>query len=244
MLKRWLEVSLKEDEDLLADLRRVRLQCEMPCVVEHDLGLGIVTFIGFGTWRNEKRIILAPDGQRRRLVFAEELLKLGIEFDVGFIVSDEIELNLCALGAIKQGLIEENGFRSDPLLRIGDAVVILPAGRLKCLEFAQRITVFLGRVLPIRLYRSPVLAEAIYVGISVLRYDRRDSLWKTKCHAKTRRGTVIKNVNRELFKADLLNKVAHHLGNIRKSVLENIMSRSIGKTETGEVGSDHMKVTC
>jgi len=49
-------------------------------------------------------------------------------------------------------------------------------------------------------------------------------------------------IDRELFQAKLLDKVAHDLGHIGKGVLKDVMAGSVGKTETGKVRSDDMEI--
>src|SRR5476649_2167045 len=104
-----LEISLKEIEYFLANFSGMRFEGKVPRVVKHYFGLGIVALISLGTGRDKEGIVLAPNRESRRQILAEELLKLGIKLHVGFVVSDEIELDLVALRTIQQGLIKEDG---------------------------------------------------------------------------------------------------------------------------------------
>ncbi len=214
----------------------------MPGIIENHLGLGVVALVRFSPGRNKEGIILAPYREGRRQVLAEEFLELGIELDVGFVVTDEIELDLGALGPIQKGLVEENGLGRDALLGIGHAMVVLPPGSIQGLEFTEGIAILLGGLFPIGLDGSPVLAEAVDVGVTVLRNDRRYALGKAKRHAKAGGCAVIKDVNRELLQSELVDKIAHHFGHIREGILEDAMCGRVGKTKTGKVGGDDVKV--
>ena len=129
-----LEISLKEIEYFLANFSGMRFEGKVPRVVKHYFGLRIVALVSLGTWRDKEGIVLAPDCEGRRLILTEELLELGIKLHVGFVVTDEIELDLAALRTIQQGLIKENGLRRDLLLGIGHAMVVLPPGGVQGLE--------------------------------------------------------------------------------------------------------------
>jgi hypothetical protein len=239
-----LEVRFKEMKDFLADFSGVRFQGEMACIVEHHLGLGIVALVSLGARGEEERIVLAPDCQRRWLVLAEEFLELGIERDVGFIVADEIELDLRALRAVQQGLVEENRFGRNAFFGIGHAMIVLPAGGIQGLKFAQGITVFGRGFFPIGLHGGPILAQTVHIGIAILSNDGRDAFGKTKGDTKTRGGTVIKDVNREFFQADLIHEISHDFGDIFEGILKDVMAGRVRKAEPGKVRRDDMIMVC
>jgi hypothetical protein len=69
-------------------------QGEMTSRIKVDLGPRIVPPERFRTGRQEKRIILAPHRQQRRLVLSEVSLELRIERDVAGVVEQQIELRL------------------------------------------------------------------------------------------------------------------------------------------------------
>src|SRR5271166_3385788 len=136
------------------DFRRMSFQSEMPCIVEDHLRARIISTEGVRAGREKEGVVLSPYRQRRRPMRAEELLKLGIKRHVAFVVTDQIELNLGALRAIQQSLVEKDCFRRNAFLSIGHAVVILPAGGLQGGKGAQGITVLLRRILPVSPNRS------------------------------------------------------------------------------------------
>ncbi|MNN72329.1 hypothetical protein D3C81_1883570 [compost metagenome] len=66
----------------------------MPGIEEVETGIGHVIEVGMCTRRNERRVTLAPDNQRGRLLFPQESLPLGIGFDVAPVVLKQLDLNL------------------------------------------------------------------------------------------------------------------------------------------------------
>src|SRR5260370_16108877 len=124
------------------------LQSEMPRIVEDDLRAGIIPTKGFRSGREKERVVFPPYRQRRRQMRAEELLKLGIELDVVFVVTDEIELNLGALWTIQQSLVEKDGFTRNAFLSIGHAVLILPTVGFHIGMAGQDIPILVNPILP------------------------------------------------------------------------------------------------
>ena len=60
----------------LGNLRMMALQGEMTTGNEVYLSIGQVALEGIGSGRDERRIVLTPDGQQRRLMSTEILLEL------------------------------------------------------------------------------------------------------------------------------------------------------------------------
>ena len=77
-------------------LRVMALKGEMAAGYEMYFGIRQIALESCGTCRDERRVVLTPDGQQRRLIGAEILLKLRVEGDVGTIVKDEVVLYLIA----------------------------------------------------------------------------------------------------------------------------------------------------
>src|SRR5260370_28278308 len=142
----------------------------------------------------------------------EELLKLGIELDVVFVVTDEIELNLGALWTIQQSLVEKDGFRRNAFLSIGHAVVILPTGGFQRGKAAQDIPILLTRIFPVGADGSPVVAETFDIGVAVLGDQPRDAVRVPKREPEPNGSTVIEDVDRKSFQTDLFDEVSDNLG--------------------------------
>jgi hypothetical protein len=51
----------EESPDGTNSFFKVRLQVEVAGIEQSHFGVGVVTFVGFGTTRLERRIVLAPD---------------------------------------------------------------------------------------------------------------------------------------------------------------------------------------
>src|ERR1700683_1776848 len=83
----------------------------------------------FRSGGNEKRIVLAPDGEQRGLRFAEIFLEFRIQLHVRCIIQKQIELKLYVPWALQQSPVQRVGFRRNGLW-IRYAVGVLPARSL------------------------------------------------------------------------------------------------------------------
>ena len=131
----------------------------MSRVVEDDLGVRIITAVSLRPGREKERIVLSPYGESRRAMRAEVLLKLRIKRDVAFVIADEVELNLGTLRAIQQSLVEKDGFGRNALLRMSDAVLVLPASRFQSGEGCGEHPGSAGLDFPSRLGPEPSLCS-------------------------------------------------------------------------------------
>ncbi len=77
----------------------------MAGVDEMKLNLGKIALVGMCAVGGEDKVVLAPDDQRWRLVFAEISLDSGIERQVGPVVVEQIKLDIVVAGPIEQCLI-------------------------------------------------------------------------------------------------------------------------------------------
>ena len=85
---------MKEINHQFGNLRVMAFKCEMSAGYEMDFGIGQVALEGFGTFRDERRVVLSPDSQQRWLVGTEVFLKLRVEGNVRAIVENEVILHL------------------------------------------------------------------------------------------------------------------------------------------------------
>ena len=86
------QFAAEEVADQRGDLVRMRFQREVARVEQMHFGVGDVAAVGFGAGRQEGCVVLAPDGQQRRLVGAEIRLECRIQGDVAAVVEDQVEL--------------------------------------------------------------------------------------------------------------------------------------------------------
>ena len=86
--------------NLGGDFIYVGFERKVSGVVKDHFRGRIVPAIGLGARRQEERIILSPDRQSRRLIFAEEFLEFRVELDVGFVVADEVVSVECTLSKL------------------------------------------------------------------------------------------------------------------------------------------------
>src|SRR4029450_4451176 len=75
-------------------------------VEEAHVSVWNVTLERLGAWRQEKRIVLAPSCQKRRLVLAKVGLEFGIERDVALVVAEEVELDFIGARSCKIEVVE------------------------------------------------------------------------------------------------------------------------------------------
>ena len=120
---------------------------EVSCVEEMDFDVGVVALERLGAGRQEKGIMLAPDGEEGRPVGGEVRVEFRIKRDIARIVQEEIELDLVITRARQKRVIEPIGFRRDRRL-VGNAVDILPLGPFEGQERADCIPVFRRGVAP------------------------------------------------------------------------------------------------
>ena len=101
----------EEVADNDCDLWSLAFEREMTRFEQMDLGIRIVLPECFGASGQEKRIILAPDGEQWRPLRTEILLEFGIERDIALVVAEQIELDLVIAGSGKERGIESPGIR-------------------------------------------------------------------------------------------------------------------------------------
>src|SRR5690242_361446 len=99
-------LAAQEIADRVGDLIGMRFEREMAGVVKVHLGIMHIAREGFCARRQEKRIILAPHRQQRRLAIAQIFLELRVERDVAGVIKKEIELDLVIAGSRQQGRVE------------------------------------------------------------------------------------------------------------------------------------------
>src|SRR5262249_3744105 len=92
----WMSRSLaarQEIADCRSNLVAVCLEGEVAGVEEPHDSVGKVTLERFGARRQEKRVVLAPSCQKRRLVLAKIGLEFGVQRDIALVVGEQVELH-------------------------------------------------------------------------------------------------------------------------------------------------------
>src|SRR5271169_2167071 len=87
-------VAAQEFANGAGNLADMSFKREMAAFVEMHFGIGVVAFECFGAWRQEERIVFAPNRQQWRTHCAEVFLEFRVERDVARIVQEQVELNL------------------------------------------------------------------------------------------------------------------------------------------------------
>ena len=101
----------------------------------------------------------------------EVILEGRVERDVALVITEQIELHLIRAWPRQIEIVEGLAVRRDRR-RVRNAVRILPVRRLRRQEGAQCFAIGRRRVLPVGPDRSPAVAQALLVGIAILRDDR------------------------------------------------------------------------
>src|ERR1700722_11835623 len=140
LLHSGYDLGLQEIADAVGDLAGVGLEREVTGVEEADDGTRIVAPECLGARRHEERIVPAPYREERRLVRAEILLERRIERDIALVVAEQVELYLVRSRTCEIEIVQVLPVRRHHR-RIGDAVGVLPAGRRRGEERAQRLSV-------------------------------------------------------------------------------------------------------
>ena len=115
---------------------------------------------------------------------------------------------------------------------------ILPDGRLRLEEGAQRLAVRGRSVLPIGADRIPAVAQALLIGVAVLGDDRRDPIRMLDREAEPGRRAVVEHVDRIAVEADRLGEAVDRLGNLVECIR---LMRHVGIAKARQIGRDDME---
>ena len=97
---------MEEPVDVMRNFVAMRLEREMARREHIHFEVLQVLLVGLSAWWWEDEILLSPDNQCPRLVFAEELLKLGIKGNIRPIVIKHVELDSVVVRPIEPVLIQ------------------------------------------------------------------------------------------------------------------------------------------
>jgi hypothetical protein len=153
------------------DLFPFALEGEMSGIDEMHLAVRIIALKGFDAGRQEERIVLALDREKRGPSDADEFLETWIKHDIAGVIQEQIQLDLVVAEPRDQCRVEHVGLRHDQRL-VRDAMDVLEFGRLGLEEVSQRRAIGAGRLPPIFLDRVPAFAQTFNVGVTVLRDER------------------------------------------------------------------------
>src|SRR4029453_4702851 len=124
------------------NFRGVGLQREVSGIKKAHDRAWIVAFERLGTHREEEWIVLAPHSQETRLVSAEILLESRVERDVALVITEQVWLQLIGAGPGQVKVIQGVAVGRNQG-RVGYAVRVLPVGRLRREQGAERFSVLL-----------------------------------------------------------------------------------------------------
>src|SRR5262245_34489364 len=115
----------QEIADCRSDLVTMCLEGKVAGVEEAHVSGWNVSLERLGARRQEKRVVLAPSCQKRRLVFAKIGLEFWIQSDVALVVAEQVELHFISARSCEIKVVERIPIRRNRG-RVGDAVGVLP----------------------------------------------------------------------------------------------------------------------
>ena len=152
----------------------------------------------------EDLVVLAPHGERRRLVRAEVLLERGIEIEVEPVVPEQRQLDLLVAAALEAGLVERPRIGREPVApTVRHTVFVYPAssGRLEAVADRLGVGHAVGRI---REQAVPEPCQALHVRVAVLRDQRADPLGILARDAETDGCAVVLHVERKAIVPELV----------------------------------------
>ena len=81
---------MKEINHQFGNLRVMAFKCEMSAGYEMDFGIRHVALEGFGTFMDERRVVLSPDSQQWGLIGTEVFLKLMVEGSITVVLKTTV----------------------------------------------------------------------------------------------------------------------------------------------------------
>src|SRR5262245_34774823 len=230
----------QEIADCRSDLITMRLEGEVAGVEEAHVSVWNVTLERLGARRQEKRVVLAPSCQKRRLVLAKIGLEFGIQRDVALVVAEKVELHFISARSCEIEVVERIPVWRNRG-RVGDAVGVLPDRCLGRKKGAEGCAVCFGRVLPVCADRSPAVTETLLVGVAVLRNDGCYPLRMANGEPEACWRAVVEDVHRKLIEAYDFGEALDHAGNVVECVSEFFSRRHVGLPEPRKVRRNHKK---
>src|SRR5215467_13894094 len=191
------------------------------------------------SWRDEKRIILAPDRKQWRPRLSKIFLELRIKPHVRRIVQKQIELNLFVSWPFQQSPIQCVRLRRNAFW-IGDALRVLPTSSFQCQDvLADYPPVICRGLSPILPDGGPGVTEPFFVGVSILRNYGCDSFRVGHGQPETRWRAIVEYIDGISVESKCLRERLHRRGQVIERV--NILSvgRNLREPKARKIRSDH-----
>src|SRR5215467_6334770 len=221
------------------------LQSEVAGIEQVELHVLQVTLVRIGPGVGKNRVVLAQDDEHRRLIFAKIFLPLRVERRVAAVAIKERELNFLVARTIQKRLIMHPRVRTDRF-QIFDAVRVLPFRRVERQDrVPQLVAVLFATVLPVDLDRLPeIVVDAFIVGVAILDDQRLHALRMLDGQAKSNRGTVVHEIDRVFFQADLVREFFDDVRQVIEGVFEFGHRGSRATPVAGIIWGDYMEFAC
>src|SRR5262249_9427195 len=153
---------IQESPDRAGDLVTVRLKGEVASVKEAHFSVRNVPLECLCAPRQEKRIVPAPNYEKRRGLPSEVRPGILIKGNVAFVIAEKIQLHFVRAGARQVEAIERISVGRNRG-RIGDTVSVLPERCFRRKEGSKSGAIRLRRILPVSPDRGPTVAEPLYI---------------------------------------------------------------------------------
>src|SRR5262249_34711516 len=222
---RAADVFCEEIADVSCDQVAVLFQREVTGVEQVELQVLQITFVRFRARRRKNEIVFSPHDQRRRLVLTEVSLPLRVKWRGRAVVVEELQLNIVVAGAIELILVGSPRVGAD-VLDVSYAVRVLPLRRFIREKLSQRLGVLSRPVFPVRLERSPEVAQPLFVGVAVLHDQGLHSLRVFYREAIADRRAVVLNVEAVAFELQSLREYVDYVGQVVDGVIELVNRRA------------------
>jgi hypothetical protein len=191
------------------------------------------------TRRDKDLVVLPPDRQHRDARVSQVLLEVGIQRDVRPVVQEEVQLYFLVARALQQRAVEVVALGRDAV-GVRRALDVLPLGHAEVERgTAQHLAVLGALGIPVRLDGRPeVGAQALGVGVAVLRHDGRDGSWAGERQAPGDGRAVVEDIHREALDLEGVEEGGGGEGQVGECVFVVALGGHVGEAVAWEVGGD------
>src|SRR5690606_16032859 len=152
-------------------------------------------------------------------MFAEIRLESRVKRDIAAVIQDQVELDLLRAWPRHIGDIEFVSVGRQQA-RLGARAILPVPYRVRRQRGTAGFAVGRTRLAPIGLPRTPFVAQAFGIGVSVLGDDRRYTLRMLHRQTQADGSPVVEDVKREPVQVDCIDKPADYLGQGIEAVRE------------------------
>src|SRR5690606_6661056 len=161
-----------------------------------------------------------------------------VELDIATVVEDQVELDVLCPRTRHVSDVEFVSVGGQKV-RWGAGPILEVADRVRGERRAAGFTVCFARVAPVGLPRSPVVAEALKVGVAVLRDDRGDAFGVPHRQSQAGRSAVVEDVDRITAEPQGIHETVDNVSQSVETVGELAPRGRFSLSETRKIGCDY-----